>query len=100
MLTFAIFLLFPMVYAFLISLYDYSGIGPLKDFTGLENFRNTLMDTDILNAILNTFKLLLCDMFISMSAAFLLAYIIYRRVHGWRFFSVALLVPFIAPLAV
>ena len=46
MIIFLLFLVYPLLKAIQISFYDYSGIGKMTDFVGLENYVNSLADAD------------------------------------------------------
>lgn len=100
MIIFFLFLVYPLLKAIQISFYDYSGIGKMTDFVGLENYVNSLADADFGKALLRTVKLAGLDLFFSLTIGFFLAYALYKRVGGWRFFSVALYIPAIVTVVV
>ena len=100
MIIFLLFLVYPLLKAIQISFYDYSGIGKMTDFVGLENYVNSLADADFGKALLRTVKLAGLDLFFSLTIGFFLAYALYKRVGGWRFFSVALYIPAIVTVVV
>jgi multiple sugar transport system permease protein len=52
--TFAIFWLYPLAYALLLSLSDYETLTNRMTFIGLENYRQAFEDKDFWNALLNT----------------------------------------------
>ena len=97
---FFLFLVYPIVKAFQMSFYEYSGIGKLENFIGLENYLTTFSDKEFLDSLLNTFKLLGFDLLLSLTIGFFLAYFLFKRYKGWKFFSVALYIPAIVPLTV
>lgn len=100
MAIFCLFLLFPLIKAIQISFYDYSGIGKMTDFTGLDNYIRSFTDKDFGNALLRTIKLAGVDLFFSLTIGFFLAYALFKRVGGWHFFSVALYIPAIVTVVV
>lgn len=100
MFFFVLFLLFPVFKAFQISFYNYSGIGEMVNFIGLDNYIKSLSDTAFLNSLINTLKLMLFDLGTSLPLAFILAYLIYINIPGWRFFSITLFIPHIVPIIV
>ncbi len=50
LLVYALFVLYPTVSAFWLSLYDWNGIGIEKNFVGLDNFRQALASWDVYRA--------------------------------------------------
>src|SRR5574341_71138 len=46
-----LFVLAPILQAVYYSLFDWSGLGPITDFLGLDNYRRALTDTVLLSAI-------------------------------------------------
>lgn len=100
MIIFFLFLVYPLLKAIQISFYDYSGIGKMTDFVGWENYINSFADADFGKALLRTIKLAGLDLLFSLTIGFFLAYALYKRVGGWRFFSVALYIPAIVTVVV
>lgn len=100
MIFFFLFLVIPIFKALQMSFYDYSGIGPLKDFIGLDNYIKSVTDMDFYGSVFNTLKLVVFDIVISITVGFILAYMLFSRIRGWKFYSVALYMPAIVPIAV
>lgn len=100
MFFFFLFLVIPIFKALQMSFYDYSGIGPLEDFIGLGNYAASVADADLYGAIYNTLKLVVLDVLISTLVGFFLAYLLFVRIRAWKFYSVALYIPAIVPVAV
>lgn len=50
---FAVFLVYPVIYSFILSFYDARGLGA-RTFTGLENYRELLIDPRFRKAVVNT----------------------------------------------
>lgn len=82
------------------SFYDYSGIGALDKFIGLKNYTTAFSDEIFLESVCTTLKLVVYDLIFTLSIGFLLAYMLYRRATGWKFFSVALYIPAVVPITV
>jgi len=99
-IIFLIFLYFPFFNAIRISFYEYSGIGPIVDFVGLRNYRQAIVDPNYYNALGNILKLMVIDVTVSISVGFILAYILFERVPGWRFFSSSLFIPYLISMVV
>lgn len=100
MFFFFLFLVFPVFKAIQISLYDYSGVGKMTDFIGLDNYMKSILDIEFFMSILNTLKLVVFDLIISTMVGFFLAYALFKRIGGWKFFSVALYIPSIVTVVV
>lgn len=100
MLLFFLFMIFPIFKAFHYSLYDYEGIGPLKPFVGLDNYLKGLTDPKFYNAMKNNAVLAVSDILITITVGFFLAYFLARKAFGWRFFNIALFIPFIVSVVV
>lgn len=100
MFFFFLFLVIPIFKSIQMSLYNYSGVGPLENFIGLDNYFKSLSDMDFYGSIYNTLKLVVLDIVISISVGFFLAYLLFVRTRGWKFYSVALYIPAIVPITV
>ena len=70
-----IFLFIPFANAFRISLYKYKGYGELRNYVGLDNYIKVLQDEQFYRAFGNTFKLIACDLLISITIGFILSLI-------------------------
>lgn len=57
--VFTVFLVFPVLSSFYYSLTDWNGLNPNTHFVGLSNYKKMLSDSDIWNAIINTFLIAL-----------------------------------------
>ncbi|RKP54456.1 sugar ABC transporter permease [Cohnella endophytica] len=97
---FVLYLIYPLIIAFRMSLYDYSGIGPLKDFVGWANYKEAMRDSSFFDALSNNFTLMGVEFAVSTLLAFILAYMLFKGVFGWRAFNVILFLPYIIPLSV
>lgn len=100
MIIFFLFLLWPIIKALRMSFYDYSGIGALDKFVGIQNYADAFSDEIFLESVVTTLKLVVYDLIFTLSIGFLLAYMLYRRAVGWQFFSVALYIPAVVPITV
>lgn len=100
MIFFFLFLVFPLLKAVHISFFDYAGVGKMTDFIGLSNYIKSFTDLDFYSSLLRTVKLTAVDITVSITIGFFLAYTLYKRVGGWRFFSVALYIPSIITVVV
>lgn len=95
-----IFLFIPFANAFRISLYKYKGYGELRNYVGLDNYIKVLQDEQFYRAFGNTFKLIACDLLISITIGFILAYILFKGIRLKRFFNTALFIPYLISMVV
>ncbi|OCT12815.1 hypothetical protein A8709_20975 [Paenibacillus pectinilyticus] len=100
MFFFILYLVYPLFKSFHMSLYNYSGVGPLTKFVGMDNYAQVFKDDHFYQAMQNNFVLMASEIIVSMTVAFLLAYLLYKGVYGWKIFNVILFLPYIIPLTV
>jgi ABC-type sugar transport system permease subunit len=67
------FTLYPMVMSYVYAFYEWSGIGPMDEFVGMDNFKETLVDPLFWNAFKNSFIYMLSLVLIQVPLALLLA---------------------------
>ncbi|WBX81985.1 sugar ABC transporter permease [Virgibacillus salarius] len=68
--------LYPIIMSYVYSFYDWSGIGPLTDFIGFDNYKNVFTEEKFWNAFKNTFIYTSGFTTISVSVALILALIL------------------------
>jgi cellobiose transport system permease protein len=91
---FSIFGVFTLLYTLWVSLHDWSLLGGMNSFVGLENYARLLDDPRFLKATVNTFSLLLLSTVPQMAMALVLAEILNDRLlRGSHLFRSGLLVP-------
>lgn len=92
------FSIIPIFSAMYYSFFDWSGLGP-KTFIGFDNFKMLFTDprvsADFYNALFNNFKYILCIWFIVTPLQFVLAYLLYIKVRGYRYFKFMLFFPYV-----
>jgi len=95
------FSLFPTLFSFYISLFDWSGIGS-KTYLGLRNYVNILTkDVLFYKSIYNTFIIMLMSIPVQLFAGLVLAQIIFNLRRSQRFFQTISFLPYVtAPVAV
>ncbi len=93
-----IFVFLPMASAVLYSLYDWDGL-VRKDFVGLENFADILLNpnknTLLFNAFWNNVKVFVSLMIVQNGIALVLALLLARNPRGYRFYQVVFFLPVI-----
>jgi len=96
---FIVFGLFPLVFTFYVSLFDWNPIGK-QTFVGLANFQQLFADDRFWNALVNTFAIFLISTIPQLLLALFLAHLLnHARLKWANFFRMALLVPYITSVA-
>ncbi|HQY93655.1 sugar ABC transporter permease [Caldilinea sp.] len=84
---YAIFFLYPVLWAFYLSFFQQVGIGSEPKFIGLGNYLNLFEDETFLKALFNTSYYALGSIFVIVPVALLLALVLFRRtLPGREFF--------------
>jgi len=98
-IIFIVFGLFPLLFTFYVSLFDWNPIGK-QTFVGLRNFEQLFADGRFWNALLNTFGIFLISTIPQLILALFLAHLLnHARLRWANFFRMALLVPYITSVA-
>lgn len=96
LLLYAVFIIYPMVAVVPCSFTEWSGTGPAK-FVGFQNFITIFGNSDIvaqfLNAIKNTFFLLLLHYLITLPVAIGVAYLLFKKIAGSSMFTTIIFMP-------
>lgn len=96
---FIIFGLFPLLFTFYVSLFDWNPIGE-QTFIGFANFERLWNDARFWNALVNTFGIFLLSTVPQLLLALFLAHLLNHAALKWaNFFRMALLIPFITSVA-
>jgi len=96
---FTVFGLFPLLFTFYISLFDWNPIGE-HTFVGLDNFSTLLGDERFWNALKNTFSIWLISTVPQLLLALAMAHLLnHARLRAAAFFRMAVLVPYITSVA-
>jgi len=93
LLLFSVFTLFPIVFAFIISFYDWNLLVPDSPFVGLGNYIELFQDKVFLIAIKNTIAYTIGVVPIQTLLALILAFIMNQKLKGRAFFRLAFYVP-------
>ena len=98
-IIFIIFGLFPLLFTFYVSLFDWNPIGE-QTFIGLANFERLFEDPRFWNATVNTFGIFLISTIPQLILALFLAHLLnHALLKAANFFRMALLIPFITSTA-
>ena len=85
-ILYIVFFLFPAVWAFYFSVFDWSGFGEAKAFIGLGNFLELMRDDLFKTSINNTLKILFIGGFVTLAVAFLMTILFSSKIRGRKFF--------------
>lgn len=101
LIAYALFMVYPMIHSFWLSLYSYDGF-MTKTYIGFKNYVTMFKrDPLFLKSIGNTFIITLMSLPVNLIGGLLLAYLLYRLTRGRRFFQVSLFLPYITtPVAI
>lgn len=100
-LLFFVFMVYPALSVFRLSLYRWSGLNPTKQFVGLENFKLLLGDTNFVRAFQNTVLLIVAVTLVTLGLALAFAAILTReKLRGQNFFRVVFYIPNILSIVI
>jgi cellobiose transport system permease protein len=93
--------LFPLIYTFVVSLFDWHLLKGQGDFTGLDNFVAVLGDRFFWNSLFNTFSIFFLSSIPQLVAAVAIAAVLDQNIRGKTFWRMSVLLPYIVtPVAV
>ena len=99
--AYGLFMLFPMLYSFYLSLLEYNGIVE-KHFVGFSNYINLFTkDKLFLKSLFNTVFIMLISLPVNLILGLVVAYLLFSLVRGRRVFQVVNFLPYITtPVAI
>ena len=97
---YAFFVLWPLVNAFLLSLFDFSGLSSNKTFTGLSNFTKLFNSKEFYQALSNNVWLLVFTLGIVIVFAMLIAHAVQEENRFGKFLRAVYLFPHVISLVV
>lgn len=101
LILFSVFMVYPTLSVFGMSLYKWGGLSSKKTFVGFNNFKMLIKDENFLKAFQNTIFIIVIVTIITMSLSILFASILVRKeVKGQNFFRVIFYIPNILSVAV
>ncbi len=92
---FVLFVVIPVVQAAHYSLYHWSGLGALDDYTGLKNYQTLFRDPVFLTAVKNNALIAALSLLVQLPSALVLALLINRKMPGRTFFRTVFFLPYI-----
>lgn len=95
LILYFVFILFPVIQAIYYSFYNWSGLGPLTDFTGLANYMTAFKSMTFFSAFLHNLEILGLSLVFQITLALTLALIIGKRLPGRSIFRTIFFLPYI-----
>lgn len=100
-ILFALVGLFPLVYTFFVSLFDWHLLKGQGQFVGLDNFAEVLQDRFFWNSLINTVSIFLLSAIPQLAVALFLAAVLDQNLRAKTFWRMSVLLPYIVtPVAV
>ncbi len=90
-----IFLVYPILQCGYYSTFDWNGMGPAQDFTGLQNFLKIVTDKIFLKAVGNSFFIVALSLLIQLPLAMALAIMVGRKIRGRAFYRTVFFMPYV-----
>lgn len=98
LLLYTVFMVVPLIFAFIYSFFDWSGIGPMH-FTGLSNyvklFTNARISKTFFNALGNNMKYLCCVLIIITPLQIFFAYMLFIKIKFHKYIRFMLFLPYV-----
>jgi raffinose/stachyose/melibiose transport system permease protein len=100
MFFFCVFCIYPLLFNFYYSAFEWNGMSKNKIFVGMENFRLLLKDPVMLKVLRNVFVFFAGTIFPQALFGIVIAYIINRKIVAGGFFRTVLYLPSIMTLSI
>lgn len=92
---YVLFVLYPIVQAGYYGLYDWNGLGPLRDNVGVQNFQDIVNDEVFRSALVHNLIILALSLTLQLPLALAVALLIGRKMRGRAFFRTVFFLPFV-----
>jgi raffinose/stachyose/melibiose transport system permease protein len=99
LLLFTIFVLLPIVISAYYGLYDWTGYGPIGNFTGLHNYVRALEDPVFRSSLLHNVIIAVLSLIIQLPVSIGIALLLNRRMIGASFLRIAVFAPYVVSQA-
>lgn len=97
LVMYLVFIIWPFIQTIRVSFYDWSGLGPIDDFVGLDNYTNLFnrapINRQFSNALENTVQVFLLSTVLSTLVGLIFALILSRKIPGSRFYQALYFMP-------
>jgi raffinose/stachyose/melibiose transport system permease protein len=92
---FVLFVLLPICIAAYYGLFNWSGYGPLSDFTGVHNYRLVLSDPVFRGSLLHNVIIAVLSLLVQLPISIALALLLNRSIRGGTFLRLAVFAPYV-----
>src|SRR4051812_21721063 len=87
------YLVWPVLRALYISLFDYQGLGTPTDFVGLDNYARAFSDPELWLGLARNVFYCVFILSIGFTGGAWLAFMLFRKIGGWKPLQVLLFIP-------
>jgi len=99
LLLFAAFVLLPICIAAYYGMFNWTGYGPLSDFTGLHNYKLVLEDPVFRSSLFHNLIIAVLSLLIQLPVSIAIALLLNRRMRGGSFLRMAVFAPYVVSQA-
>ncbi len=100
LILFTVFTLGAIAFSFYLSFHSWSIIDPYKPYVGLQNYRDSVTDPDLGQAVVNTGYFTVASIPLTMIAGLLIALMLNGKIWGRSIFRAIFYLPVITPIVV
>jgi raffinose/stachyose/melibiose transport system permease protein len=86
---------YPILQSIYYSFYNWNGLGPLRNFVALDNYKQILTDEIFIGAVKNGFLIVALSLFIQLPLSLCLAALVGRDLPGRAFFRTVFFLPYV-----
>jgi raffinose/stachyose/melibiose transport system permease protein len=91
----AVFVVWPVIAAARMSLFNWKGFGPMDDFIGLRNYTLVLKDEVFTDAVMHNFTIVILSILIQLPLGILIALLLNRRIRARGLLRTIVFVPYV-----
>jgi raffinose/stachyose/melibiose transport system permease protein len=95
LVLFTVFVVYPVFQAAYYSVWKWNGLGPLRNFVGIENYISILNDKVFATALKNNLFILVLSLLLQLPFSLGLALMVGRRLRGRAFFRLIFFLPYV-----
>lgn len=94
-ITYVVFILYPIFDTFVISLYRWNGISPTRTFVGLDNYTTLLSESRFWFALRNNMYVVLLSIFVQIPLGLIMALVLFSKIKGKKILNVLFFLPYL-----
>jgi len=99
LVLFAVFVLLPICIAAYYGMFNWTGYGPLSDFTGVHNYKLVLQDPVFRSSLLHNLIIAVLSLLIQLPISIAIALLLNRKMRGGSFLRMAVFAPYVVSQA-